>query len=77
MAGSQVSTHSTPGTAMPRQKRRTLEERIADRQARRPPLKEGKHFEHGPAKFVFVFLVVVVVVIHLAGLVVLMALDLT
>ncbi|MBB4936860.1 cytochrome b561 [Streptosporangium album] len=57
-------------------KRKTLEERIADRQAQRPPLREGKQFEHGPAKFVFIFLIVLVVVLHLVGLVVLMVLDL-
>ncbi|GII30282.1 hypothetical protein [Planotetraspora mira] len=60
---------------MPRQKRKSLEERIADRQALRPPLKEGKDFEHGPAKFVFIFLIVFVVVLHLVGLIVLMVLD--
>ncbi|MFC4532298.1 hypothetical protein [Sphaerisporangium dianthi] len=55
--------------------RKPLEERIADRRAHLPPLKEGQHFEHGPAKFVFIFLIVFVVVSHLIGLVVLMALD--
>ncbi|GAA4586804.1 hypothetical protein GCM10023194_34020 [Planotetraspora phitsanulokensis] len=57
-------------------RRKSLEERIADRQARRPPLREGKDFEHGPAKFVFIFLIVFVVVAHFVGLVVLMMLDL-
>jgi cytochrome b561 len=57
-------------------RRKSLEERIADRQAQRPPLKEGKQFEHGPAKFVFIFLIVFVVALHLVGLIVLMALDL-
>lgn len=56
--------------------RKPLEERIAERRAQLPPLKEGQHFEHGPAKFVFVFLIVFVVFAHLIGLVVLMALDL-
>ncbi|WP_371783669.1 hypothetical protein [Streptosporangium subroseum] len=70
-----MSTHSTPETVMPRQKRKTLEERIADRQAERGPLREGKQFEHGPAKFVFIFLIVLLVVLHLGGLVALMVLD--
>ncbi|SNS08116.1 hypothetical protein SAMN05216276_1003272 [Streptosporangium subroseum] len=70
-----MSTHSTPETVMPRQKRKTLEERIADRQAQRAPLREGKQFEHGPAKFVFIFLIVLLVVLHFGGLVVLMVLD--
>ncbi|WP_433238526.1 hypothetical protein ACQPYK_30950 [Streptosporangium sp. CA-135522] len=61
---------------MAQRKRKTLEERIADRQAQRPELKDGKHFEHGPAKFVFVFLIVLVVVIHIVGLAIVMALDL-
>jgi cytochrome b561 len=71
-----MSNHVTPKAVMPRQKRKTLEERIADRQARRPPLKEGKDFEHGPAKFVFIFLIVFVVGLHLIGLVILMMLGL-
>jgi hypothetical protein len=33
--------------------RKPIEERIADRVAKRPPLKEGKHFEHRPALIVF------------------------
>jgi hypothetical protein len=33
--------------------RKPLEERIADRIAKRPPLKEGKTFEHKPALIVF------------------------
>ncbi|MEV0201072.1 hypothetical protein [Nonomuraea sp. NPDC050691] len=32
------------------------------------PLKEGKHFEHGPAKFIFITLIVVVVLTHTVGL---------
>ncbi|WP_219461564.1 hypothetical protein [Nonomuraea rhizosphaerae] len=48
--------------------RKPLEERIAERQAQLRPLKEGKHFEHGPAKFVFVALIVVVVLTHTVGL---------
>ncbi|MET9338907.1 MULTISPECIES: hypothetical protein [unclassified Nonomuraea] len=52
--------------------RKPLEERIAERQAKLPPLKEGKHFEHGPAKFVFIFLITFVVIIHFVGLAVVM-----
>ncbi|MEV4069367.1 hypothetical protein ACGFJC_17850 [Nonomuraea fuscirosea] len=48
--------------------RKPIEERIAERQAKLPPLKEGKHFEHGPAKFVFVSLLVIVVLVHFGGL---------
>ncbi|MDX6741305.1 hypothetical protein [Actinocorallia sp. A-T 12471] len=48
--------------------RRTLDEEIAFRQAKRPPLTEGKHFEHGPAKFVFVSLLTITVVAHLVAL---------
>lgn len=33
--------------------RKPIEERIAERVAKRPPLKEGKHFEHRPALIVF------------------------
>ncbi|MFC4591158.1 hypothetical protein [Sphaerisporangium corydalis] len=56
--------------------RKPIEERLAERRALLPPLKEGEHFEHGPAKFVFVFLIVFLVVAHLVGLVVLMIIDL-
>ncbi|GAA2211675.1 hypothetical protein GCM10009850_071350 [Nonomuraea monospora] len=52
--------------------RKPLEERIAERQAKLPPLKEGKHFEHGPAKFVFVSLLVAVALMHVVGLAVVM-----
>lgn len=52
--------------------RKPLEERIAERQAKLRPLKEGKHFEHGPAKFVFVSLIVMVVLMHVVGLAVVM-----
>ena len=48
--------------------RKPLEERIAERQAKLPPLKEGEHFEHGPAKFVFVTLIAAVVLMHVVGL---------
>ncbi|SFI64672.1 hypothetical protein SAMN05216275_104160 [Streptosporangium canum] len=68
-------TSDLEAAAAPR-RRKTLEERIADRQAERPALKEGRQFEHGPAKFVFVFLIVTVVLIHLVGLAIVMALDL-
>ncbi|MER7210117.1 hypothetical protein [Streptosporangium sp. NPDC000239] len=54
---------------------KTIEERIAERQAGRPALREGKHFEHGPARFVFLFVIVFVVVGHLLGLLVLMAMG--
>ncbi|GAT67247.1 hypothetical protein HS048_22720 [Planomonospora sp. ID91781] len=57
---------------MERQKRKSLEERIADRQAQRPPIKEDKHFEHGPAKWLFVGVLVFIVLIHLVGLVIVM-----
>jgi len=56
--------------------RKPLEERIAERQAQMKPLREGKHFEHGPARFLFIFIIVGVVVLHLGGLLILMALDL-
>ncbi|MER6947713.1 hypothetical protein ABT294_27140 [Nonomuraea sp. NPDC000554] len=53
--------------------RKPLEERIAERVAARKPLEEGKTFEHGPAKFVFVSLIVAVVVVHFVGLAIVMA----
>ncbi|GGL37360.1 hypothetical protein [Planomonospora parontospora] len=53
-----------------------IEERIAEREARRKPLKEGRHFEHGPAKFLFIFIIVFVVIGHIAGLLFLMAIGL-
>lgn len=46
-------------------RRKSLEERIADRVAKRPPLKEGKHFEHGPAKWIFASVLVFAVLVHL------------
>ncbi|WP_198169112.1 hypothetical protein [Herbidospora daliensis] len=55
--------------------RKPLEERIADRQAKRPPLKDDKTFEHGPAKWLFVAFMVFVVLIHLVGLVIVMAME--
>ena len=47
-------------------------ERMAARQAKLGPLKEGKVFEHGPARFVFIFFIGFVIVTHLAILVVMM-----
>lgn len=55
--------------------KKSLEERIADRQAQRKPLAEGKTFEHAPAKFIFVSLIVVVVIMHVIGVAIVMALD--
>jgi len=46
----------------------SFEEEIAARQRQRGPLKEGKTFEHGPAKFIFIALLVIVVVTHLIAL---------
>ncbi|OPG13355.1 hypothetical protein [Microbispora sp. GKU 823] len=40
--------------------RKPLEERIAERVAKRPPLKEGKHFEHRPALIVFCVIIALV-----------------
>ncbi|GGO80694.1 hypothetical protein [Nonomuraea cavernae] len=53
--------------------RKPLEERIADRMAQRKPLEEGKTFEHGPAKFVFISLLVAVVLMHVVGVAIVMA----
>ncbi|MEU8249152.1 hypothetical protein [Nonomuraea sp. NPDC048916] len=53
--------------------RKPLEERIADRVAKRKPLEEGKTFEHGPAKFIFVSLIVAVVLMHVVGVAIVMA----
>ncbi|WP_067170165.1 hypothetical protein [Microtetraspora niveoalba] len=43
-------------------RRKPLEERIAERVAQRPPLKEGKHFEHRPALIVFCVVVTIALV---------------
>ena len=51
--------------------RRSLDEEIAYRQAKRAPLEEGKYFEHGPAKFIFVSLITITVLTHIAALVML------
>ncbi|MEU9885402.1 hypothetical protein AB0M95_25530 [Sphaerisporangium sp. NPDC051017] len=56
--------------------RKPIEERLAERRAQLPPLREGRHFEHGPAKFVFIFLIAFVVLAHFIGLFILMALNL-
>jgi hypothetical protein len=48
-------------------------ERIAKRDAERGPLKEGKVFEHGPAKFLFMFIIGFVILTHVAILIVMMA----
>ncbi|MER7500263.1 hypothetical protein [Nonomuraea pusilla] len=53
--------------------KKSVEERIADRVAKRKPLEEGKTFEHGPAKFVFVSLLVAVVIMHVVGVAIVMA----
>ncbi|NUT38564.1 MAG: hypothetical protein HOV86_01145 [Thermoactinospora sp.] len=55
--------------------KKPLEERIAERVAKRKPLEEGKTFEHGPAKFVFISLITIVVVMHVVGIAIVMALD--
>ncbi|MFB4290396.1 hypothetical protein ACBI99_22320 [Nonomuraea sp. ATR24] len=55
--------------------KKPLEERIADRMTQRRPLEEGRTFEHGPAKFVFVSLLVAVVVMHVVGVAIVMAFD--
>jgi hypothetical protein len=47
-------------------------ERVAQRQAKSGPLKEGKVFEHGPAKFLFIFIIGFVIITHIAILVVMM-----
>lgn len=47
-------------------------ERVAERQAKLGPLKEGKTFEHGPAKFLFAFIIGFVIITHLAILIVMM-----
>jgi flagellar basal body-associated protein FliL len=56
--------------------RKTFEERIAERQAKLGPLKDGGVFEHGPAKFLFISLIVLIVVVHVGALIVMMALGL-
>jgi flagellar basal body-associated protein FliL len=53
----------------------SFEERLAERQAKLGPPKEGRVFEHGPAKFLFITLIVLVVVVHVGALVVMMAMG--
>jgi hypothetical protein len=55
--------------------RMSFEERVARRQAERGPLKEGRVFEHGPAKFLFVTLIGLIVVVHVGALIVMMAMG--
>lgn len=53
--------------------RKPLEERLAERQAAQMrSLQEGKHFEHGPARFVFITLIAILVIVHTVGLAVVM-----
>ena len=52
-------------------RRKPIEERIAARVAKRPPLKEGKHFEHRPALIVFC-VVVALVAVKIVGAFILM-----
>ncbi|GIH68620.1 MULTISPECIES: hypothetical protein [Sphaerimonospora] len=54
--------------------RKPLEERIAERVAKRPPLKEGKHFEHRPALIVFC-VIIAIALVKVAGAFVLMYYD--
>jgi hypothetical protein len=56
-------------------RRMSFEERLAERQAKLGPLQEGRVFEHGPAKFLFVTLIVLVVVVHVGALIVMMAMG--
>ncbi len=48
-------------------------ERIAKRQAALGPPKEGKVFEHGPARFLFLFIIGFVVLLHVVILAVMAA----
>jgi hypothetical protein len=57
-------------------RRMSFEERLAERQAKLGPLKEGRVFEHGPAKFLFITLIVLVVIVHVGALIVMMAMGL-
>jgi hypothetical protein len=45
-----------------------LEERIAERQRERGPMKPGKYFEHSPARMLFTFGIAVVVISHFVAL---------
>ena len=57
-------------------RRMSFEERLAERQAKLGPLKEGRVFEHGPAKFLFITMIVMVVVVHVGALIVMMMMGL-
>jgi hypothetical protein len=48
---------------------KTLEQRIAERQAGLPPLKPGRVFEHAPARFVFIMVLTTSVLFYLLVLV--------
>jgi len=50
-------------------RRPPLEERIAQRQHERGPLKEGKYFEHRPAAIAFGAVIVCVILTHLIAFV--------
>jgi hypothetical protein len=52
--------------------RRTFEERLAERQAKLGPPKDGGAFEHGPARFLFFSLISLIVVAHVGVLIVMM-----
>jgi hypothetical protein len=45
-----------------------LEERIAARQRELGPLKQGKYFEHAPARTLFIASLALIVVTHFAAL---------
>jgi hypothetical protein len=55
---------------------RAWERRLAERQANLGQPPEGRVFEHGPAKFLFVTLIVLVVVVHVGALIVMMTMGL-
>ncbi|GAA0351639.1 hypothetical protein NE235_23330 [Actinoallomurus spadix] len=71
MTGDQLTTGDQP-PARKKSYEEKFAERLAKRQAGRKPLKEGKVFEHGPAKFVFMFIIGFVIVTHVAILIVMM-----
>lgn len=50
-------------------RRPSLEQRIAERQRERGPLKEGKYFEHRPAAIAFAGVLVCVVLTHIIAFV--------
>jgi flagellar basal body-associated protein FliL len=55
---------------------RAWERRLAERQANLGQPREGRVFEHGPAKFLFITLIVLVVVVHVGALIVMMTMGL-